>query len=115
MQPIEAAPSKTGYALFDSEDRLVDANAEIMGGGVAASDLAPRAHLADLVSRTLEQLRSFDGRPVKRSEAFVQSAANRWRKTDEAPVEAETLDGRWKLLAAHPRAEGGFALVSVDI
>ncbi len=34
---------------------------------------------------------------------------------DAAPVEAETLDGRWKLLTAHPRPDGGMALVSVDI
>ena len=38
-----------------------------------------------------------------------------WRQGDALPVEAQTIDGRWKLLTSHPRPDGGFALVSTDI
>ena len=31
------------------------------------------------------------------------------------PVEAQTIDGRWKLLTSHPRPDGGVALISTDI
>ncbi|WP_353646814.1 PAS-domain containing protein [Mesorhizobium sp. WSM2239] len=113
MQPNPIASTQTGYALFDADNVLVDGNPEIFGG--------PRLHheaierLDAVVAEALTCLRSFDGRPIEPGDAFAERAAARWKQTDKTPVEAETLDGQWKLLTAHPRPDGGVALVSVDI
>ena len=110
MRPADAIAMHTGYALFDRNDALIDANAEILAGGLVPGDLAPGTGVVDVVGRVLEQLRSFDGHVVESDAAFSQQAAERWRRGDGAPVEAQTLDGCWKLLAAHPRTDGGLAL-----
>ena len=53
--------------------------------------------------------------PSSRPTNLQQHAALLWRQGDALPVEAQTRDGRWKLLTSHPRPEGGVALVSTDI
>ena len=115
MKPAQANSTQTGYALFDEDSLLVDANAEILCGGLIPGDLAPRTTLVELVARVLEQLRSFDGKPIDGSRRFAEAAAKRWSKLQAGPIEAETLDARWKILTAHPRSDGGVALVSVDV
>src|SRR5205085_121226 len=57
----------------------------------------------------------FDGQPVETGAEFAERAAMRWRQGDLDPVEAQTIDGDWKLLTSHPRPDGGLGLVSVDI
>lgn len=102
----------TGYALFDGDGRLVASNPEIFGS-MGRRPRRPGGHAA--IAQMFAGLKSFDGKPVERNEAFLEMAAARWRRTDGEPVEAETVDGRWKLLTVHPRANGETALVSVDI
>lgn len=87
---------------------------EGLGGPADLGDVK----LADcyaVVAQALSQLRSFDGEVVDLDPAFIERAVERWKVADKAPLEAETVDGRWKLLTAHPRAEGGVALISADI
>jgi len=68
--PADAIAMHTGYALFDRNDALIDANAEILAGGLVPGDLAPGTGVIDVVGRVLEQLRSFDGHVVE-SESSV--------------------------------------------
>ncbi|MEI5677774.1 MULTISPECIES: PAS-domain containing protein [unclassified Mesorhizobium] len=105
----------TGYALFNGENVLVEANAEIFGESASTAAEPGSMTLETASARVLSRFKSFDGRSVERNENFIRSAAERWKETAKAPVEAETLDGRWKLLTTHPRPDGGVALVSIDI
>ncbi|RUM95305.1 PAS domain S-box protein [Pseudaminobacter arsenicus] len=109
-----ATPMFTGYALFDSTNRLVDANAGIFGGKHLRHDTA-RMDGDQVTAEIIAQFKSFDGRPIEASMDFARAAAARWRQSGGGPVEAETLDGSWRLLSSHPRVEGGIALVSIDI
>ena len=110
-----AMSGRTGYALFDSSDALVDANADMFGGEAPSPGARSRAQVSEVVNRALRDFRSFDGRPVEATEAFVLDATRRWRRENATPVEAETIDGGWRLLTNHPRPDGGIALVSIDI
>jgi PAS domain S-box-containing protein len=103
---------RTGYALFDGDGHLVASNSEIFG---PARRRRRRSDSRAAIAEMFSGLKSFDGQPVEKSEEFLAAAAARWQRADRNPVEAETLDGRWKLLTAHPRANGEPALVSVDI
>ncbi len=118
-QPMQAhdpvAISRTGYALFDGGDILIDASPEFLGGDRRLRRRSAKMNSLAVVAEVLSNFRSFDGQPVEQGKEFVQSAAERWGQTKTAPVEAETVDGRWKLLTAHPRPDGGTALVSIDI
>ncbi|SJM29791.1 putative Histidine kinase [Mesorhizobium delmotii] len=116
MRPDNPVPSThTGYALFDANNVLVGSNPQIFGSQrLNRGEMQPMDAIA-AVAEALSHLKSFDGRPIEPGNTFVESAAARWTQIDDAPVEAETLDGRWKLLTAHPRPDGGMALVSVDI
>ena len=105
---------RTGFALFDGEGRLVDANAEIFGGHAPTGDGAA-LDLASFVARVLPYFARFDGQPVEAGDAFAESGAKRWMEGDARPIEAQTIDGDWKLLTSHPRPNGGIALVSADI
>lgn len=105
----------TGYALFDANNILVGSNPEIFGGQRLDLDQRQPIDAIAAVAEALLHLKSFDGRAIEPGNEFAESAATRWMQIDEGPVEAETLDGRWKLLTAHLRLEGGTALVSVDI
>ena len=116
MQLLHDAISgtRTGYALFDGGGVLVDANPEFFAGNGSRQEMRGLRN-ASVVAQALSCFRSFDGRPVEPTAEFMLRAAKRWNGTDAAPVEAETVDGRWKLLTAHPRMDGGTALVIVDI
>ena len=103
----------TGYALFDSDEHLIDSN--LYRGVQSQPREATTMNCTAVVADFLSRLKTYDGLPVKLDAEFLARAATRWKNTDMAPVEAETLDGGWKLLTAHPRPEGGTALVSIDI
>ncbi|MGB3387219.1 MAG: PAS-domain containing protein [Pseudaminobacter sp.] len=109
-----STPMFTGYALFDGANRLVDANAEIFGGNRPSHD-ATGLDGDEVTAEIIAQFRNFDGRPIEAGMDFAKAAAARWRQSGGGPVEAETLDGSWRLLSSHPRAEGGIVLVSIDI
>ncbi|TIX07473.1 MAG: PAS domain-containing protein [Mesorhizobium sp.] len=116
MRPDNPVTSThTGYALFDASNILVGSNPEMFGSQrLDRGEMQPMDAIA-AVAEALSYLKSFDGRPIEPGSAFAESAAARWTQIDKGPVEAETLDGQWKLLTAHPRPGGGVALVSVDI
>jgi PAS domain S-box-containing protein len=116
MQLHEATNrARTGYALFDDGGVLVDANPEFFAGNDARQNEMRGLSNAAVVAEVLSYFSSFDGRPVEPSAEFILRAAERWSRTEGTPLEAKTIDGRWKLLTAHPRPAGGTALVSVDI
>jgi PAS domain S-box-containing protein len=110
-----AAHVRTGYALFDDRHVLVDANAEILGGGARACDDFPKMDLFAVIAKLLPHFRRFDGLAVEPTDEFARHAAVRWGQGNVLPVEAQTIDGSWRLLTSHPRPEGGIALVSIDI
>ncbi|MGI9462501.1 MAG: PAS-domain containing protein, partial [Aestuariivirgaceae bacterium] len=112
MQP---EPRLTGFAVFDENDTLLEANAAIFADGTKAGDLPYGRDRTEVVAQILSQLTSFDGKPVKTTKTFRNAAVRRWARADAEPVEAETHDGRWKLLTTHPRPGGGIALISTDI
>lgn len=105
---------RTGFALFDAEGKLVDANAEIFGGHAPAGD-AFGMDIQAFAARVLPYFASFDGQPVEAGAEFAGRIAVRWKEGDLSPVEAQTIDGDWKLLTSHVRPDGGVGLVSVDI
>lgn len=111
----QISSTHTGYALFDADNILVGSNPEIFGGQRLDLDQRQPIDAIAAVAEALRHLKSFDGRAIEPGNEFAESAATRWMQIDKGSVEAETLDGRWKLLTAHLRLEGGTALVSVDI
>lgn len=110
-----AVRDRTGYALFDTHHILVDASANIFGEDAFAPGELPKMDLVAVVSKILVRFERFDSLPVESTDEFAQHAAMLWRQGDALPVEAQTRDGRWKLLTSHPRPGGGVALVSTDI
>lgn len=105
----------TGYALFDCDGLLVDADPDTAVAARRPGRGKSRANSTAVVGSILSRFKSFDGLTVEPTEEFTERAAARWQQLDKPPVEAETLDGRWKLLTGHPRPQGGTALVTVDI
>ena len=110
-----AVRDRTAYALFDDRHMLVDAGANIFGEDAIAHGDLPKTDLIAAVSKILGRFERFGGLAVEPTDEFTRQAALLWSEGDALPVEAQTRDGRWKLLTSHPRAEGGVALVSTDI
>ena len=110
-----ALRERTGYALFDDRQVLVDANAEIFGGSAPARADFPKMDLVAVITKVLPYFERFDGLAVERTDRFARDVALRWRQGNVPPVEAQTIDGDWKLLSSHSRPDGGIALVSTDI
>jgi PAS domain S-box-containing protein len=106
---------QTGYALFDGRGALEDANTQFFAANDNRKYDMRGMDSASVVAEVLSNLKSFDGRAVEMTEAFIRDAAARWSRPDKIPVEAQTDDGGWRLLTAHPRPNGGIALMSVDI
>ena len=107
--------SLTGFAVFDEQDRLLEANSAILDiptGQELPSSGTDKSTFLKLVFSTLL---SFGGQKVKASGKFVQTSISRWADASAGPVEAETKSGRWKLLTTHPRPGGGTAFISTDI
>ena len=77
--------------------------------------MSPKMDLVAVIARMLAHFERFDDVEVEATDAFARRAAERWRQGNELPVEAQTIDGRWKLLTSHPRPDGGVALMSTDI
>ena len=90
-------------------------SANIFGEDAFAPGELPKIDLVAVVSKILVRFERFDSLPVESTDEFAQHAAMLWRQGDALPVEAQTRDGRWKLLTSHPRPDGGVALVSTDI
>ena len=107
--------AQTGYALFDGRGTLEDANSQFFVANDNRICDMRGMDSASVVAEVLSNLKSFDGRMVEMTDAFIKDAAARWSRPDKIPVEAQTADGGWRLLTAHPRPNGGIALMSVDI
>ena len=110
-----AVQDRTGYALFDARDMLVDASADFLGENALQPGGLPKIDLVAAVAKILPRFERLDSLPVEPTAAFEQHAAVLWRHGDALPVEAQTREGRWKLLTSHPRPDGGVALISIDI
>src|SRR5690606_1061691 len=110
----ERGGTTTGYAIFDSSGLLLDTVSPTPGGRRSAT-LSSKQTQEEVLSAIISGLKSFDGVPVRQDPDFLAHAVARWKNAQGEPVEAETSDGRWKLLTMHPRPDGGSAFVSVDI
>ena len=95
---MQSLPRPTGFAVFDEKDVMLEANAAMFANGDGGKDLPYGQSRSEVVSLILSDLKSFDGKPVKQTKSFLKSAAARWAKVNADPVEAETMDGRWKLM-----------------
>jgi len=115
MQTDRAVHGRTGYGLFDGDLVLVDANAEFFGGSAATGFDLPKMDLVSVIARVLPHFQRFDGVVVEATAEFARHVAERWAHGDVLPVEAQMVDGCWKLLTSHPRPGGGVALISADI
>src|SRR5262245_49031303 len=91
---VSSGSMQTEYALFDSDEGLVDSNFSAAASSRPRGK--PKTDCAGLVAGVLSGLKTFDGVPVASDAGFLQRAARRWKEMDKAPVEAETNDGRWK-------------------
>ncbi len=82
MQLLHDASSgtRTGYALFDSEGVLVDANPEFFAGKGSRQKMRGLRNAA-VVAQASSRFRSFDGRPVEPTAEFMLRAAERWNGT----------------------------------
>ena len=87
---------------------------DLRGNAPARGDF-PKMDLVAVIAKILPYFERFDGLAVEPTDEFARHAARRWRQGNVLPVEAQTIDGRWKLLTSHPRPDGGIALVSIDI
>ncbi len=105
----------TGFAVFDQQNRLMEANATILGVPDAQSLPAAGTDRTDFFQTAFANITKFDGEQVKASKSFVGKSIERWENAEAGPIEAQTVDGRWKLLTTHPRPGGGTAFISTDI
>ncbi len=105
----------TGFAVFDENDCLLETNAALIDRDADALKKLEGCCSAEVLKFVLQDLSSIDGQPVKQTKAFLKKFVRRWSAFDGAPLEAQTMEGSWKLLTSHPRPGGGTALISVDM
>ncbi|MGI9464717.1 MAG: PAS-domain containing protein, partial [Aestuariivirgaceae bacterium] len=110
-----AGSGTTGFAIFDDNDRLLETNAALLNLDRAELEKLKGQSSHHVLKIVLQNLASIDGKPVRQTKAFLKRLMDRWAAHDGAPIEAETIDGRWRLLTSHPRPYGGTALISVDM
>ena len=68
-----AVRERTGYALFDDRQVLVDANAEIFGGNAPARADFPKMDLVAVVAKILPYFERFDGLAVEPTDKFARA------------------------------------------
>lgn len=107
--------SLTGFAVFDEQDRLLEANAAILGLDPDDTQPAAGTDRLEFFETVFAGLKTFGGNKVVSSEDFLKASLKRWADPKAGPVEAETVRGHWKLLTTHPRPGGGTAFISTDI
>ncbi len=117
--------ARTGFAVFDSDGRLLETNQAFLDliedKSMRPDDLRGR----DCLTVLGEVFASFDrlaGAALPRPEyedgdgnLAIGALTQHWAALDEGPVEARGTDGRWHLLTSHPRPGGGTAFIAVDI
>ena len=110
-----AVRERTGYALFDDRQVLVDANAEIFGGmrppaatsrKWTSSPSSPKSSRISNASTAWPSSRRTSSRGTRRAAGGKATCCRSRRRPST---------GDWKLLTSHPRPDGGVALVSTDI
>ncbi len=107
--------SLTGFAVFDEQDQLLEANAAFLDCLTKAEIPAAGTSANVFFKRVFSTLKTFGGQTVSASGKFIQSSVARWADDMAGPIEAETKSGRWRLLSTHPRPGGGAAYISTDI
>lgn len=107
--------SPTGFAVFDQNNHLLEANATILGLNENETTPPSGTNRVDFFGKVFTCLKTFDGQDVETTSDFVDASIERWADPIAGPVEAQTSKGRWKLLTTHPRPGGGTAFISTDI
>jgi signal transduction histidine kinase len=113
LTAIDAMDS--GFALFDSQDRLVAANDRYVGPVV-------ERHLGGLKGRSFEDiLRAFMtvGPSVRAVggdlEDWIRDRVARHRRCEGIPYEEQLGDGRWERICERRTADGGYVGIWTDI
>ncbi|MGI9463039.1 MAG: hypothetical protein ACR2OM_03820, partial [Aestuariivirgaceae bacterium] len=101
----------TGFAVFDEDDRLLEANSALLGLGDKAVAKLHGKDSESIIKLFLGNLVSVDDQPVKSTKTYLKQFISNWSAFAGMPIEAETSDGQWKLLTSHPRPGGGKALI----
>jgi PAS domain S-box-containing protein len=115
MEHAATLHSTTGFAVFDADHLLLEANQALLGIGEDSIDELAGKPVETVLKPVIQAFRQFDGRPVKRTKAFLATAIEAWSQPESAPIEVEAADGSWRLLTSHPRPGGGTALIAMDV
>lgn len=107
--------SPTGFAVFDENNQLLEANSAILGLDADEKTPPSGTDRGYFFRDVFSCLKTFDGQAVKTTNKFIDASIKRWADPRAGSIEAETNKGRWKLLTTHPRPGGGIAFISTDI
>ncbi|MCG8357913.1 MAG: PAS-domain containing protein [Kiloniellales bacterium] len=114
---VESLP--TGFAVYDKEGRLILANQALALAQTGEKDKDP-ANLVglpreEIILRVLPITRSIDGRKVTPDRATAKALDRHIGELENATLEIELADGRWRLMSCHPTSEGGQITYGTDI
>ena len=112
---VAASGAATGFAIFNQNHELLDANEEFFLSGNPDLNALQGNSIEQTVKAFVGQLKEFGGEPAKRTATFVRSVLSRWTAPGAEPIEARTIHDTWKLISSHPHPGGGIALFCVDI
>lgn len=104
--------SETGFASFDRNGFLVEANAEIFGGARAVADMIgePEDRVLAAILHRFSELADIPHGPSDR----LANALTAW-KLPAAAIDARSADGNWAMLSNVPRSDGGRTFLAIDI
>lgn len=97
-----------GFALYDSDDRLVLWNARY-----EEFDYRIRKHLMPGV--TYRELTRLGAETGQWRDSIVSKKAEAFEPRDTEPRERQLTDGRWLLIRSHPTSDGGLVDIRTDI
>ncbi len=101
-----------GFVLFDSNDRFVLANSAYLDSHPDIPELRSPGEKFETVVRRLAEI-GFYGNTPEEIDAITQTRLERHRSGE--PFEYRTGDGQWFQMNQYRTADGGTALVRIDI
>lgn len=110
---VESLPG--GFALYDSDDRIVVANSALKHIYGLESETLTGLAREQVLGLTVPRMKTFDGTPVSNDLATIARLAEMSRRLVDRTVEIELKNGSWRLLCGRPTTDGGQVLVSLDI
>ncbi len=110
---VECIPN--GFGIYDNEEKLILCNrafAEFYG--LTPQDVTGST-TKENAARALSKLDTFDGHPVRNTDAAIAAAAVRVRQADNEPIEMRMKTGQWLQITSNPIADGGRVHIRTDI